>query len=116
MLALVIAAGINCSLGVYRSGIRNPIERFRLRATATLLFVFAGMLMWIRAGTVARVGNRASGRRNRTCARLWIEHLIGMPSPSPEFVAPRPLSWAPAQPAERSPTCCSVTRPVDYVP
>src|SRR5215475_1261652 len=38
-LLLVLLLGINCSLGLYRSNSRNPLERFRLRVTATLLFV-----------------------------------------------------------------------------
>ena len=42
-LLLLLLLGINCSLGLYRTNIRSPMERFRLRATATLLFVFAGM-------------------------------------------------------------------------
>ena len=68
-LLLLLLLGINCSLGLYRSNIRSPMERFRLRATATLLFVFAGMLMWIRAGAVGRTGNRASGwRQSHLCS------------------------------------------------
>src|SRR4051794_17768273 len=47
-MLLLLLIGINCSLGLYRSNIKSPMERFRLRATGTLLFAFAGMLMWIR--------------------------------------------------------------------
>src|SRR5712675_642865 len=46
---LLLLLGTNCSLGLYRSSFKSPIERFRLRAAATLLFAFVGMLMWIRA-------------------------------------------------------------------
>src|SRR5262245_58845189 len=47
---LLLLLGINVALGLYQPNIRNPMERFRLRATAMLLFAFAGTLMWIREG------------------------------------------------------------------
>src|SRR5262245_30636942 len=50
-LLLLLLLGINCSLGLYRPNVSSPMERFRLRVSATLLFVFAGMLMWIRTGS-----------------------------------------------------------------
>src|SRR5690349_396333 len=49
-LLLLLLLGINCALGLYRSNLRNPMELFRLRMAATMLFVFAGALMWIRTG------------------------------------------------------------------
>ena len=33
---LLLLIGINCSLGLYRSNMKSPLERFRLRAMATL--------------------------------------------------------------------------------
>jgi len=48
---------------------QSPIERFRLRAAATLLFAFVGMLMWIRAGPSVELQS-CGGWRNRACARF----------------------------------------------
>ena len=47
---LLLLIGMCGLLGLYRSSTKSLMERFRLRATATLLFVFAGMLMWVREG------------------------------------------------------------------
>ena len=68
-LLLLLLLGINCSLGLYRSNIRNPMERFRLRVSATLLFMFASALMWIRDGLIGRTGHCAGCWCNRTRAR-----------------------------------------------
>ena len=104
---LLLLLGINGSLGLYRSNIKSPMERFRLRATATLLFAFTGMLMWIREGPsielaiVPLVGaialvlgcvDRAPDRR----ATRQVRCLIVL----------RPPFSAPAQAAARSPACC----------
>src|SRR5690242_6010354 len=35
-LLLLLLLGIKCSLGLYRSNIRNPMELFRLRVAATM--------------------------------------------------------------------------------
>jgi Undecaprenyl-phosphate galactose phosphotransferase WbaP len=78
-LLLMLLLGINCSLGLYRSRIRSPIERFRLRATATLLFVFAGMLMWIRDGQLVELAITPVVGIIALVLGVWIEHLIGMP-------------------------------------
>lgn len=78
-LLLLLLLGINCSLGLYRSNIRNPMERFRLRATATLLFVFAGMLMWIRQGPLVELAVVPVVGAIALVFGLWIEHLIGGP-------------------------------------
>jgi Undecaprenyl-phosphate galactose phosphotransferase WbaP len=76
-LLLLLLLGINCSLGLYRSNIRNPLERFRLRATATLLFTFAGMLMWIREGSLVELTIIPVVAAIALVLGLWIEHLIG---------------------------------------
>src|SRR5258707_9421979 len=75
LLLLLIA--INCSLGLYRSNIKSPMERFRLRATATLLFAFAGMLMWIREAPSVELAIVPLVGAIALVLGLWIEHLIG---------------------------------------
>jgi Undecaprenyl-phosphate galactose phosphotransferase WbaP len=74
---LLLLLGINCSLGLYRSNLKNPMERFRLRATATLLFAFAGMLMWIRAGPSVELAIVPAVGVIALVLGLWIEHLVG---------------------------------------
>jgi Undecaprenyl-phosphate galactose phosphotransferase WbaP len=74
---LLLLIGINCSLGLYRSNIKSPLERFRLRATATLLFAFAGMLMWIREGPSVELAIVPLVGAIVLVLGLWIEHLIG---------------------------------------
>jgi lipopolysaccharide/colanic/teichoic acid biosynthesis glycosyltransferase len=74
---LLLLIGINCSLGLYRSNIKGPIERFRVRATATLLFVFAGMLMWVREGPSVELATVPLVGAIALVLGLWIEHLIG---------------------------------------
>ena len=78
-LLLLLLLGINCLVGLYRSNIRSPMERFRLRATATLLFVFAGMLMWIRQGPSIELAIVPAVGVIALVFGLWIEHLIGVP-------------------------------------
>jgi exopolysaccharide biosynthesis polyprenyl glycosylphosphotransferase len=75
-LLLVLLLGINCSLGLYRSNIRSPLERFRLRATATLLFAFAGILLWIREGPSVQLAIVPVVAAIALVLALWIEHLI----------------------------------------
>jgi hypothetical protein len=58
---LLLLLGIGCSLGLYRSNIKSPMERFRVRVTVTLLFAFAGMLMWIREGASVELAISACG-------------------------------------------------------
>jgi Undecaprenyl-phosphate galactose phosphotransferase WbaP len=76
-LLLLLLLGINCSLGLYRSNLRSQMERFRLRATAILLFVFAGMLMWIREGPLVELAIIPVVAAIALVLGLWIEHLIG---------------------------------------
>ena len=75
-LLLVLLLGINCSLGLYRSNIKNPMERFRLRVTAALLFVFAGMLMWIRTGPLMELVVVPLVGIVAPVIGLWVEHFI----------------------------------------
>jgi Undecaprenyl-phosphate galactose phosphotransferase WbaP len=78
-LLLLLLLGINCSLGLYRSNIRSSMERFRLRVTATLLFAFAGILIWIRQGTLVELAVVPVVATIAFVMGLWIEHLIGAP-------------------------------------
>lgn len=74
---LLLLLGINCALGLYRPYFKNKMERFRLRATATLLFIFAGMLMWIRVGPSVALAIIPTVGAIALVLGLWIEHLIG---------------------------------------
>ena len=74
---LLLLIGINCSLGFYRSNVRGLMERFRLRVTATLLFVFAGMLMWVREGPSVELAIVPLVGAIALVLGLWIEHLVG---------------------------------------
>jgi lipopolysaccharide/colanic/teichoic acid biosynthesis glycosyltransferase len=73
---LLLLLGINCSLSLYRPHLKNPMERFRLRAAAMLQFVFAGMLMWIRAGPSVDLVIVPTVGAIALVLGLWIEHLI----------------------------------------
>ena len=75
-LLLLLLIGINCALGHYRPNIRDSMERFRLRVTATLLFIFAGMLMWIRSGSLAELAIVPLAGVAASVIGLWIEHLV----------------------------------------
>jgi Undecaprenyl-phosphate galactose phosphotransferase WbaP len=73
---LLLLTSINCSVGLYRSNIKSPMERFRLRATATLLFAFAGMLMWVREGPSFELAIVPVVAAIALVLGQWIEHLI----------------------------------------
>src|SRR5262245_3458572 len=74
---LLLLLGISGALGLYRSNIKSPMERFRLRATATLLFVFTGILMWIREGLSVELAIVPLVGAIALVLGLWIEHMIG---------------------------------------
>jgi lipopolysaccharide/colanic/teichoic acid biosynthesis glycosyltransferase len=75
-LLLLLLLGINCSLGLYRTSIRNPMELFRLRAAATMLFVFAGVLMWIRTGPLVELAIVPLAGLLASVLGSWTEHLL----------------------------------------
>jgi lipopolysaccharide/colanic/teichoic acid biosynthesis glycosyltransferase len=75
-LLLLLLLGVSCALGLYRSNIRHPLERFRLRVTATLLFVFAGMLMWLRTGSLPELAIVPVAGVIATVIGVWTEHLV----------------------------------------
>jgi len=74
---LLLLIGINCSLGLYRFNIKSRMERFRLRATATLLFTVAGMLTWVREGPSVELAIVPLVGAIALVLGSWIEHLIG---------------------------------------
>jgi Undecaprenyl-phosphate galactose phosphotransferase WbaP len=74
---LLLLIGIGCSLGLYRSNIKSPMERFRVRVTVTLLFAFAGMLMWVREGASVELAIAPLVGAIALVLGLWIEQLIG---------------------------------------
>jgi lipopolysaccharide/colanic/teichoic acid biosynthesis glycosyltransferase len=73
---LLLSLGIHGALGLYRSNTKHPLERFRLRATATLLFVFSGMLMWIREGPSIELAIVPLFAAVEFVLGLWVEHAI----------------------------------------
>jgi Undecaprenyl-phosphate galactose phosphotransferase WbaP len=73
----LLLIGINGSLGLYRSAIKSPFDRFRLRATATLVFAFAGMLIWVRDGPSVELAVVPLVGAIALVLGLWLEHLIG---------------------------------------
>lgn len=75
-ILLLLLLGINGALGLYRSNIISPMERFRLRATAMLLFVFTGELMWIRGGPSIELAIVPLVGVSALVFGLWVEHLI----------------------------------------
>ncbi|WP_291704749.1 sugar transferase [Bradyrhizobium sp.] len=75
-ILLLLLLGISGALGLYRSNIRNPLERFRLRLTAMMLFVFAGTLPWIRQGPLLELAVVPLVGAVALVLGLWGEHLI----------------------------------------
>jgi Undecaprenyl-phosphate galactose phosphotransferase WbaP len=73
---LLLLIGMCGLLGLYRSSTKSLMERFRLRATATLLFVFAGMLMWVRQGPSVELAIMPLVGTIALVLGSWIEHLI----------------------------------------
>jgi Undecaprenyl-phosphate galactose phosphotransferase WbaP len=73
---LLLLIGICGLLGLYRSTTKSLMERFRLRATATLLFVFAGMLMLLREGSSVELAIIPLVGVIALVFGSWIEHLI----------------------------------------
>jgi hypothetical protein len=73
---LLLLIGMCGLLGLYRSSTKSLMERFRLRVTATLLFVFAGMLMWVREGPSVELVIMPLVGAVALVLGSWIEHLI----------------------------------------
>jgi len=77
-VTLLLLIGICCLLGLYRSSSRSLMERFRLRATATLLFVFAGMLMGVHEGLSIGLAMMPLVGAIALVLGSWGEHLISV--------------------------------------
>lgn len=73
---LPLLVGTCCLLGVYRSSTQGLMERFRLRATAMVLFVFAGILMWAREGRPADPAIMPLIGAIALVLGTWMEHLL----------------------------------------
>lgn len=75
-ITLLLLVGIFSLLGFYRLTTKSPMERFRLRVMATLLFVFAGTLMWAREGLLVELVLVPFVGVIALVLGSWIEHLI----------------------------------------
>jgi lipopolysaccharide/colanic/teichoic acid biosynthesis glycosyltransferase len=75
-ILLLLLLGISGALGLYRSNIKNPLDRFRLRLTAIMLFVFAGTLLWIRQGPLLELIVVPLVGAIALVLGLWGEHVI----------------------------------------
>src|SRR5262249_28312152 len=73
---LLLLIGMWCLLGLYRSSTNSLIERFRVRASATLLFVFAGILVGARGGASVELGIPPLVGAIALVLGSWIEHVI----------------------------------------
>lgn len=73
---LLLLIGMCALLGLYRSSTKSLMERFRLRATATLLYVFAGMLMCARGGPTVEVAIVPLVGGIALVLGSWSEHLM----------------------------------------
>ena len=75
-IALPLLIGTSWLLGLYKASSRSLIERFRLRVSATLLFVLAGALIWAYEGrpldlvVMPLIGVAA------LVLGSWIDHLV----------------------------------------
>ncbi len=77
-LLLLLLLGINCALGLYRSKVGNPIERFRLRLIGAGLFVFAGLLTCGRTASMVELFVMPVVGLIVPVFGLWAEHLVRM--------------------------------------
>ncbi|HTO63036.1 MAG TPA: sugar transferase [Bradyrhizobium sp.] len=75
-ILLLLLLGISGALGLYRSNITNPLERFRVRLTAMMLFVFAGTLLWIRQGPLLELAVVPLVGAIALVLGLWGEHVV----------------------------------------
>lgn len=73
---LVLFVGIMALLDGYGSAIRSPLERFPLRLTATVLFVFVSAIMWAHTGTVADLVRAPLVGGGALLFGCWSDHLV----------------------------------------
>jgi lipopolysaccharide/colanic/teichoic acid biosynthesis glycosyltransferase len=74
MLLMLVA--IYCWLGLYRSGTKSLLERFRLRAMAALLVVFGETLLLIREGPSLGLLIVPFAGGSTLILGSWVEHFI----------------------------------------
>jgi lipopolysaccharide/colanic/teichoic acid biosynthesis glycosyltransferase len=78
VILLLLLTGSCCAVGLYRdcAAVRNPVERFRLRANAMLLFVFTGALLFLREDPLEAVTIVSVSAMLALVWGLWIEHWV----------------------------------------
>jgi exopolysaccharide biosynthesis polyprenyl glycosylphosphotransferase len=78
-ILLLLLTGAYWVAGLYRDrgAFRSPVERFRLRANAVLLFVFTGMLLFLREDPVSGTIIVPLSAVLALVLGLWAEHWIG---------------------------------------
>jgi Undecaprenyl-phosphate galactose phosphotransferase WbaP len=75
-LLLVLLIGVGAAFGLYRPGLRNLMERFRVRAVVTLLFMFMAILLILpKASAAVAVIVPLAGILSFVLA-VWIEHIL----------------------------------------
>lgn len=75
-MTLPLLIGISALLGVYRLSTKNLMERFRLRASAILLFMFAAAMMWAREGPSIELAVVPIIGAIALVLGSWVERLI----------------------------------------
>mgnify|MGYP003574981464 CR=1 FL=1 len=76
-IALPLLIGTSWLLGLYKASSRSLIERFRLRASATLLFVLVGALIWAYEGRTLDLVVMPLIGIVALVLGSWIDHLVG---------------------------------------
>jgi lipopolysaccharide/colanic/teichoic acid biosynthesis glycosyltransferase len=74
--ATLLLMGICGLLGLYVPTTKSPMERFRLRATATMLFVFTGMVMVVHEGLSFELAIIPLAGAVALVLGSWMEHLV----------------------------------------
>jgi len=82
--AMLLLIGIGGMLGLYIGNMRTPMERFRLRATVTMLFVFTGLVMVARDGLSLELAVVPVAGALALVLGSWAEHLVKAWSGAPE--------------------------------
>jgi exopolysaccharide biosynthesis polyprenyl glycosylphosphotransferase len=79
VVLMLLLTGSCCVTGLYRgrAAVRSPVERFRLRANAMLLFVFTGVLLFLRENPLQAVTVVPACAVLALVLGVWTEHWIG---------------------------------------
>lgn len=77
-ILLLLLIGSCCVAGLYRdrAAVRNPIERFRLRANAALLFLFSGALLFLRENPLQAATIVPACAALALVLGAWAEHAV----------------------------------------